>query len=135
MKRERRQPTRAEWAAITSPRPVVRWVLQRRPTTERSGVTERRVGPREQRRLEREGFRLEITPGGKRYWREPETGRRLSPNHAAEILEQKEVRTLEEAGWEVVEVEGKTYWRRPDSGHLYPRGAAYDVLRTMGKEG
>jgi hypothetical protein len=29
VKRERRQPTRAEWAAITSSRPVVRKVLER----------------------------------------------------------------------------------------------------------
>ncbi len=40
MKVERRQPTRAEWAAITSPRPVVRWVLERKPSIERSGVSE-----------------------------------------------------------------------------------------------
>jgi hypothetical protein len=40
MKRERRQPTPREWQRITSPRPVVRWVLKRRPTTEGSGVSE-----------------------------------------------------------------------------------------------
>jgi hypothetical protein len=40
MKRERRQPTRAEWKRITSARPVVRWVLKRRPNTERSSVSE-----------------------------------------------------------------------------------------------
>jgi hypothetical protein len=35
MRRERRQPTRAEWAAITSRRPVVRRVLERRPQSSR----------------------------------------------------------------------------------------------------
>ncbi len=40
MKRERRQLTPGEWAAITSPPPVVRWVLKRRPDIERSGVSE-----------------------------------------------------------------------------------------------
>jgi hypothetical protein len=40
MKRESRQPTCAEWSAITSSRLMVRWVLQQRPTTERSGVSE-----------------------------------------------------------------------------------------------
>ncbi len=42
MKRECRQPTRAEWAVITSPRPMVRCVRERRQTTERSGVSEYR---------------------------------------------------------------------------------------------
>ena len=40
MRRERRQPTAREWERITSPRPVLRWVLQRRANTERSGVSE-----------------------------------------------------------------------------------------------
>ena len=39
MKRERRRPTRSEWAAITSRRLVVRWSLQRVIATERSGVS------------------------------------------------------------------------------------------------
>jgi hypothetical protein len=39
MSHERRQPTPRKWAAITSRRPVVRWRLQRRITTERSGVS------------------------------------------------------------------------------------------------
>jgi hypothetical protein len=30
MRRERRQPTRREWEQITSPRPVIRRVLERR---------------------------------------------------------------------------------------------------------
>ena len=61
-------------------------------------------------------------------WREPETGRRLSPPHAAELLRQKEVRMPGEAGWEPVEVEGERYWPRPSSGRLYPRGGAHDLL-------
>jgi hypothetical protein len=36
--RERRHPTRAEWAAISSPRPVVRCVRERRQTTERGAA-------------------------------------------------------------------------------------------------
>ena len=39
MRRERRQPTPREWERITSPRPVLRWVIERRPNTERSGVS------------------------------------------------------------------------------------------------
>ncbi len=39
MRLERRQPTRSEWAAITSRRPVVRWRLQRGITTERNRVS------------------------------------------------------------------------------------------------
>lgn len=100
-------------------------------------MTERRAGAEEQRRLEREGFILEVTPVGKRYWREPGTGRRLSGDHAFSLVRQKEARTLEEAGWERVEEVGReTYWRRPDSGRLYPQGAAYDVvvMRTLEEE-
>lgn len=41
MKRERRQPTRREWAAITSRRPVVRRV----PPPEVSHNTSRRLRP------------------------------------------------------------------------------------------
>jgi predicted RNA binding protein YcfA (HicA-like mRNA interferase family) len=92
-------------------------------------VSKRRTSSEERRRLKRLGFELEVTPGGDRYWREPETGRRISPTHAAHMLRQEEGRTLREAGWEPVEVEGeKRYWRRPDSGRLYPQGAAYDVV-------
>lgn len=40
MRIESRQPTPREWQRITSPRPVVRWVLKRRPTIEGSGVSE-----------------------------------------------------------------------------------------------
>jgi hypothetical protein len=99
-------------------------------------VSERRVDAVQQQRLKREGFTLEVTRAGKHYWREPETGRLLSPSHAAELLRQKEVRMLGEAGWEPVEVEGETYWRRPSSGRLYPRSAAYDLLlRTTVEEG
>jgi hypothetical protein len=38
--RERRQPTRREWEQITSRRPMLRWVLERRPANERSDVSE-----------------------------------------------------------------------------------------------
>jgi hypothetical protein len=92
-------------------------------------MTERRVSANQQRRLEREGFRLEVTRAGKRFWREPETGDRISGDHAFELVRQKEARTLEEAGWKRAEEVGReTYWRRPDSGRLYPQGAAYDVV-------
>ena len=92
-------------------------------------MSERRVREAQQWRLEREGFMLEVTRAGKRLWREPGTGRRLSGDHARELLRQKEARTLEEAGWERAEEVGReTYWRRPDSGYLYPQGAAYDVV-------
>jgi hypothetical protein len=97
-------------------------------------LTERRVGAERQRRLEREGFTLEVTRAGKHFWREPGTGYRLSGDHAFELVRQKEARTLEEAGWERAGEDGReTYWRRPDSGRLYPQGAAYDVvvLRTQ----
>jgi len=40
MRRERRQPTPREWERITSPGPVLRWMLQRRSNIERSGVSE-----------------------------------------------------------------------------------------------
>jgi hypothetical protein len=98
-------------------------------------VSERRVDAVQQQRLKREGFTLEVTPAGKHYWWEPETGRRLSPSSAAEIVRQKEARMLGEAGWEPVEVEGEMYWRRPSSGRLYPRSAAYDLLRRTVEEG
>jgi hypothetical protein len=100
-------------------------------------VTERRVSAEQQRRLEKEGFTLEVSPvGKKRLWREPGTGSRLSGDHAFELVKQKEARTLEEEGWERAEVVGReTYWRsRPDSGHLYPQGAAYDVVRRTQEE-
>jgi hypothetical protein len=40
MKRERRKTLSQEWERIILRRPVVRWVLERRPTNERSGVSE-----------------------------------------------------------------------------------------------
>ncbi len=92
-------------------------------------MTERHVSAERQRRLEREGYTLEVTRAGKRLWREPDTGRRLSGDHAFELVRQKEARILEEAGWERAEEVGQeTYWRRPESGRLYPQGAAYDVV-------
>ena len=86
------------------------------------------------RRLEELGFTLEVTRAGKRYWREPQTGERVSEPRAVVLLRQREEQTLTEAGWEPVEVEGERYWRRPDSGRLYVQGAAYDVVKTMEQE-
>ena len=98
-------------------------------------MTERRVSAERQRRLERAGFTLEVTRAGKRFWREPGTGRRLSDDHAVELMKQEEARALEEAGWEREEEVGReTYWRRPDSGYLYPQGAAYDVVMHTQEE-
>ena len=36
-------------------------------------MAERRVGAEQQRRLEREGFPLEVTRAGKHFWKEPGT--------------------------------------------------------------
>ena len=92
-------------------------------------MTERRVSAEMARRLEETGFQLEIAPTGKRWWREPGTGRLLSGDHAAELLRRKEERALEEAGWERVNMEGEAYWRKPDSGRLYPQKAAHAVMK------
>jgi len=97
-------------------------------------VTERRISEEDAWRLEEAGYVLEVAPTGRRYWREPGTGQLLSGDQAAELLRLEEVRTLEAAGWERVEIEAETYWRRPDTGRLYPRGAAYDVAK-QGEEG
>ena len=87
-----------------------------------------RAGARREHRLEAAGFDLEVTPAGKRFWREPETGRRVSGDHAAALVREREERRLREEGWEPEEVEGETYWRRPGSGRLYPREAAHDLV-------
>ena len=92
-------------------------------------MTERRTSMEDAWRLEAAGYVLEVAPTGRRCWREPGTGQLLSGDHAAELLRRHEVRTLEEAGWESVNAEAQTYWRRPDTGRLYPRGAAYDVVK------
>jgi hypothetical protein len=92
-------------------------------------ATERRTSQEDAWRLEKAGYVLEVTPAGRRCWREHGTGQLLSGDHAAELLRLEEVRTLEEAGWEQVEDEADTYWRRPDTGRLYPRRAAYDVVK------
>ena len=92
-------------------------------------MTERRVSAEMARRLEETGFQLEIAPTGKRWWREPGTGRLLSGDHAAELLRRKEERALEEAGWDRVNTEGEAYWRKPVSGRLYPQKAAHDVVK------
>ena len=97
-------------------------------------MTERRTSKETAHRLQEAGYVLEVTPAGRRCWRQPGTGQLLSGDHAAELLRLEEVRTLEEAGWERVEDEADTYWRRPDTGRLYPRGAAYDVAK-QGQEG
>jgi hypothetical protein len=83
------------------------------------------------RRLEQAGYTLEPSRGGKHFWREPGTGRRVLEDRAIQSVWKEEARQLEEWGWVRVEVEGDTYWRRPSSGRLYPRGAAYDVLVRM----
>ena len=87
-----------------------------------------------QRRLRTAGYLFEPSRAGKHFWRQPGTGRLLAEDHAAELVRREEGRRLEEAGWERVEVEEDTYWRRPESGRLYPRSAAYDVLKGMEEE-
>lgn len=104
----------------------------------RSLVSDRRdwrAAARREHRLEAAGFALEVTPAGKRFWREPETGRRVSGDHAAELVRKSEEQRLLDEGWEPVEVEGETYWRRPGSGRLYPREAAYDLLVRRREDG
>ena len=93
-------------------------------------MTERRTSAEMARRLEEAGFQLEVAPTGKRWWREPGTGRLMSGDRAAELLSEEEERALEEAGWERVDVEGEeSYWRKPDSGCLYPQKAAHHVMK------
>lgn len=89
---------------------------------------------RRRRCLEEAGFVAEVAPTGRRYWRTPETGDLISEERAFALAKDDEERALEAAGWEPENVDGDTYWRRPDSGSLYPRGAAYDVLRGTAKE-
>ena len=98
-------------------------------------MTERRTSAEMIRRLEKAGFELEVAPSGKRWWREPGTGRLLSGDRAAELLCREEERALEEAGWSRTDIEGETYWRKPDSGRLYPQKAAHDVMRSTEERG
>ena len=98
-------------------------------------MTERRTSAEMIRRLEQAGFELEVASTGKRWWREPGTGRLLSGDRAAELLGREEERALEQAGWERVEIQGEGYWRKPDSGYLYPQKAAHDVMRSTEEEG
>jgi hypothetical protein len=84
-----------------------------------------------QRRLRRAGYEFEPSRAGKHLWRQPGTERLLPEDHALVLVQQEEARMLEEAGWELVEGGREKYWRRPDSGHLYPRGQAYDVMRSL----
>jgi hypothetical protein len=95
VRRERRQPTHREWAAITTCRPVVRWVLEQRPTTDRSGVTKRRTNQEQSRVLEAAGWKLEETGGGKRLWEKPDSGR-LYPQTAAYWLVRRQERKRED---------------------------------------
>ncbi len=90
-----------------------------------------RHAARRRRSLEEAGFRLEVKPSGKRFWRTPETGEMISEDHAVSLVKDAEERALEAAGWEPENVEGSTYWRRPGSGRLCPREAAYDVLSAQ----
>ena len=85
------------------------------------------------RRLEAAGYVFEPSKAGKHLWRQPDTDRLLPEDHAAGLVKREEAHRLEE-GWERVEVEGGTCWRRPSSGHLYPRGAAYDVMWRIEEE-
>jgi hypothetical protein len=63
MKRERRQASLAKWERITSPRPVLRWVLERRPTTERSSVSEEDALRRAREELAQlEAQRVQLSP-------------------------------------------------------------------------
>lgn len=95
MKRERRQPTSREWGHITSQRPVIRWVLERRPTTNRSGVTKRRTNQEQSKALEDAGWKLKETGGGKRLWERPDSGR-LYPQTAAYWLVKRQERNSED---------------------------------------
>ncbi len=92
-------------------------------------MTGRRTNTEMARRLDAAGFELEVAPTGKRWWREPGTGRLLSGDQAAELQRRGEERALEQAGWDRTDIEGETYWRRPGSGHFYPQKAAHDVMR------
>ena len=83
------------------------------------------------RRLRYAGYTFEPNRVGKHFWVEPQTGRRLSEDHAFALVRKEERRLLTEAGWEPVEIEGEAYWRRPASGRLYPPAPAVDVLRTQ----
>jgi len=83
------------------------------------------------RRLRYAGYSFEPNRMGKHFWVEPQTGRRLSEDHAFALVCEEERRLLTEAGWERVEIEGEAHWRRPDTGRLYPPGPAVDVLRTQ----
>ena len=96
-------------------------------------MSERHIGPEGERRLREAGFLPEETHAGKRFWKDPETGRRMLGGNALDKVEHREEQELEEAGWERVEMEGETYWCRPDTGHLYPRGPAYDVYKRSGQ--
>ena len=92
-------------------------------------MSDRRIDADGERRLREAGFVPEASSTGKQRWQDPKTGRMIPGANALEEVKRREAGDLEEAGWELEEVEGETYWRRPDSGRLYPRGAAHDLLK------
>ena len=130
MRVERRQPTPREWERITSHLPVVRWVLEQRPNTERSGVNPH-VHPKHRIRLEAAGWRLVETRSGRSLWYQPSRQRRYTLGSALKQAMRQERAELEAAGWEAVEGERETFWRRPDTRHLYAQEAAIEVVRRL----
>jgi hypothetical protein len=78
------------------PPPVVRLVLEGRPTTHRSGVTKRRTNQEQSKALEAAGWKLKETGGGKRLWERPDS-ERLYPQTAAYWLLKRQERKREES--------------------------------------
>ena len=95
-------------------------------------MSERHIDAEGERRLTEAGFLPEDSHLGKRRWMDPEDGRVMPGGAALDKVERAEEQELEEAGWELVEIEGETYRCKPDSGRLYPRGPAYDVHKREG---
>jgi hypothetical protein len=82
-------------AIISATRQVVRWVLKRRSTTDRSDVTKRRINQEQSETLEAAGWRLKETGGGKRLWERPDSGY-LYPQTAAYWLVKRQERNRED---------------------------------------
>ncbi len=74
---------------------MVRWVLKRRSTTDRSDVTKRRINQEQSETLEAAGWRLKETGGGKRLWERPNSGY-LYPQTAAYWLVKRQERKRED---------------------------------------
>lgn len=91
-------------------------------------MTKYRGDARNERRLKAAGWEVVDKKSGKRFWRNPKTGEVRVEDAVLQMLRHAEVRMLQEAGWELTEVEGYTYWRRPDSGHLYPEAVAVGLV-------